>query len=149
MSPALSSLLLTSSGIPSLDDVLGGGIQLGSSLTILNPDPHSAHTDLLQKYFIAQGLLSGHKVYVADAEAHDLVNSCMWCPASATSVLTDDEGARVDDTGVVDANDISIPESQTAHAVVIPVEHHYRPSIGSRLNDIGSVACVVSTVVDS
>ena len=98
-SPALSSLLLTSSGIPSLDDVLGGGIQLGTSLTVLNPDPHSAHTDLLQKYFIAQGLLSEHRVYVVDAEARDLVNSCMWCPAStaAAAVLTDDEGAGEDD----------------------------------------------------
>lgn len=101
-SPAFSPLLLTSCGIPSLDDVLGGGIQLGTSLTVLNPDPHSAHTDLLQKYFIAQGLLSGHNVHVFDVDSRDLVDSCMWCPASSSTAkaLTDDEGAGEDNDKV-------------------------------------------------
>lgn len=102
VSQALSSLLITSSGVPSLDDVLGGGIQLGSSLTVLNPDPHSAHTDLLQKYFIAQGLFNGHHTYVFDCGARDLINTCMWCPSSnsPTKVLTDDEEAGKEDDKV-------------------------------------------------
>ncbi|KAL5495200.1 ELP4 [Sanghuangporus weigelae] len=91
-SPALSTVFLTSSGIPSLDDVLGGGIQLGTSFLVLNPDPHSAHTDLLQKYFIAQGLASNQTVHVFDADARNLAKSCMWIPgATATSVTEDAE----------------------------------------------------------
>lgn len=101
-SPALSSLLLTSFGVPSLDDVLGGGIQLGTTLSVLNPDPHSSHTDLLQKYFIAQGLINGQIVHVFDANARDLVESCMWCPSegSASRALTDDEGVGEEDNKV-------------------------------------------------
>ena len=101
-SPALSSLLLTSSGVPSLDDVLGGGIQLSTTLTVLNPDPHSSHTDLLQKYFIAQGIINGQEVHVFDTDARDLVGSCMWCPNTglASKTLTDDEGAGEEDDKV-------------------------------------------------
>ncbi|THH10147.1 hypothetical protein EW145_g1530 [Phellinidium pouzarii] len=82
-SASLSTLLLTSSGIPSLDDVLGGGIQLGTSLLVLNPDPHSSYAELLQKYFIAQGLACGQQVYVFDPDGRNLAESCMWMPNSA------------------------------------------------------------------
>lgn len=81
-SPSLSSTLLTSTGIPSLDDILGGGIQLGTDLLVLNPDPHSAHSDLIQKHFIAQGIASGHDVHVLSPCARDLVESCMWSGSS-------------------------------------------------------------------
>ncbi|KAH8120391.1 PAXNEB-domain-containing protein, partial [Phellopilus nigrolimitatus] len=92
-SPALSTIYLTSSGIPSLDDVLGGGIQLGTSLLLLNPDPHSAHTELVQKYFIAQGLACDQEVYVFDPQGKDLVESCMWIPSAnmAPPVLDEDD----------------------------------------------------------
>ncbi|KAI5124634.1 hypothetical protein M0805_004243 [Coniferiporia weirii] len=91
-SPSLSTLLLTSSGIPSLDDVLGGGVQLGTSLLVLNPDPHSSHTELLQKYFIAQGLACSQQVYIFDTHGRSLAESCMWVTgASMTPRLPDDE----------------------------------------------------------
>ena len=77
-SPAQPSILLTSTGVPSLDDILGGGIQLGTDVVILNADPHSAHSDLLQKYYIAQGIASNHEVHVLSPDGRHLVESCMW-----------------------------------------------------------------------
>ncbi|KLO20258.1 PAXNEB-domain-containing protein [Schizopora paradoxa] len=73
-----SQIQFTSTGVPSLDDILGGGIQLGTDVLLLNPDPHSSHATLVQKYCISQGLASGHKVHVFDSDAEDLVASCMW-----------------------------------------------------------------------
>ncbi|EJD03898.1 PAXNEB-domain-containing protein [Fomitiporia mediterranea MF3/22] len=100
-SPALSSLLLTSSGIPSFDDILGGGVQLGTNFLVLNPDPHSAHTDLLQKYFISQGLSSDQQVHVFAPDARNLVNSCMWVPGTSATSVPDDEDAVNDNEGKV------------------------------------------------
>lgn len=89
-SPSSSKILLTSSGVSSLDDVLGGGIQLGTSFLLLGPDPHSAHCELLHEYFIAQGLASAQNVLVFDPFGKDLVESCMWV-AGDTGFLPDDE----------------------------------------------------------
>ncbi len=80
VSSSNSQLLLTSTGIPSLDDILGGGLQLGTDILLLNPDPHSSHATLVQKYCISQGLASGHHVHIFDSDAKDLVASCMWKP---------------------------------------------------------------------
>ena len=96
-SPASPTILLTSSGIPSLDDVLGGGIQLGTALLAFNPDPHSAHTDLLQKYFIAQGLASDQTVHVFDTDTKSLAESCMWVPGAIAASVPDVEDQNRDD----------------------------------------------------
>ncbi|TDL28367.1 PAXNEB-domain-containing protein [Rickenella mellea] len=77
-SASSAAVLNTSTGIPSFDDILGGGLQLSTSLLVLSPDPHSAHGDLLQKYFIAQGLASGQDVCVICENADNLVENCMW-----------------------------------------------------------------------
>jgi elongator complex protein 4 len=92
--PSSPSTLVTSTGIPSLDDILGGGLPLSCSLLTLAPDVHSAFGELVQKYFIAQGLACGQRVYVIDDDANDLVKQCMWIPGGAKSVssrLADDE----------------------------------------------------------
>jgi elongator complex protein 4 len=76
---------VTSTGIPSLDDILGGGLPLSCSLLVLAPDHHSAYGELLQKYFIAQGLASGQTLCVLDDHAQELVKECMWMSSIATS----------------------------------------------------------------
>lgn len=75
------SVLQLSTGVPSLDDILGGGIPLGCLLLVLTPDPHSAWGDLLQKYFVAQGLVGGQGVTVVANGAVEFVEGCMWLPA--------------------------------------------------------------------
>ncbi|KAH9175397.1 PAXNEB protein-domain-containing protein [Lactarius sanguifluus] len=70
-----SYTVFTSSGIASLDDILGGGLPLA------------------QKYFISQGLVSGQKVYVVDEEPEQFVSKCMWpsngAPSTAVRTVED------------------------------------------------------------
>ncbi|KAH7883766.1 PAXNEB-domain-containing protein [Phlebopus sp. FC_14] len=87
-SPTSPSTILTSSGIPSLDDVLGGGLPLSCSLTVLAPDNHSAYGELVQKYFVAQGIASGHRVCIVDDDAQSFVKECMWLPSSTSNTPT-------------------------------------------------------------
>ncbi|KAG9222987.1 hypothetical protein CCMSSC00406_0000324 [Pleurotus cornucopiae] len=89
------SSTITSTGIPSLDDILGGGLPLSCSSVILAPDPHSAYGELVQKYAIAQGLAWDHRVCVVDGDPDAFVRGCMWLPptyeyAKPTSADTDE-----------------------------------------------------------
>lgn len=83
--PISISTVLTSSGIPSLDDILGGGIPLSCSLAVLAPDSHSAYGELVQKYFVAQGIASGHKVCIVHEDALSFAKECMWMPTSSSN----------------------------------------------------------------
>lgn len=84
-SPFSSSTILTSSGIASLDDILGGGLPLSCSLLVIAPDTHSSYGELVQKYFVSQGLISGQKVFVIDNDPERFVSECMW---SSNGVLS-------------------------------------------------------------
>lgn len=89
------SSTITSTGIPSLDDILGGGLPLSCTSVTLAPDPHSAYGELVQKYAIAQGLAWDHHVCVVDSDPDAFVRGCMWLPptyeyAKPASADTDD-----------------------------------------------------------
>eukprot|EP00112_Aurelia_sp_Birch-Aquarium-sp1_P024770 Seg798.3 transcript_id=Seg798.3/GoldUCD/mRNA.D3Y31 product="Elongator complex protein 4" protein_id=Seg798.3/GoldUCD/D3Y31 len=51
--------LLVSSGVPSLDNILGGGIPVGSVL-LVEEDNYTTFSDILLRYFVAEGILCGH-----------------------------------------------------------------------------------------
>ncbi|KAJ6627209.1 Elongator complex protein 4 [Mycena sp. CBHHK59/15] len=76
-----------STGVPSLDDILGGGIPLSCSFVLTAPDLHSSYGELVQKYFVAQGLASRQHVCIIGSL--DFVKECMWLPAGASSSLPD------------------------------------------------------------
>ena len=103
--PGLSTVV-TSTGIPSLDDILGGGLPLTCSQLILAPDVHSAYGELVQKYYVAQGLASGHTVVVVDDDARGFVEECMWTPGPSASTQTtaaddeEDESSKRHDTAI-------------------------------------------------
>jgi elongator complex protein 4 len=84
-SPLSSCTTLTSSGIASLDDILGGGLPLSCSLLVIAPDTHSSYGELVQKYFVSQGLVSGQKVCVIDNDPERFISECMW---SSNGVLS-------------------------------------------------------------
>ena len=88
ISPASSSTCVTSTGIPSLDDILGGGLPLSCLLLITAPDLHSSYGDLVQKYFAAQGLSCGHHVYVVANDAEQFVKDIMWIPRKNDTLST-------------------------------------------------------------
>ncbi|EKM61191.1 uncharacterized protein PHACADRAFT_247640 [Phanerochaete carnosa HHB-10118-sp] len=90
--PGSPNVFITSTGIPSLDDILGGGLPLACSQLILAPDTHSAYGELVQKYFISQGLASGQDVCVVHEHPRQFVETCMWTPRgpSAAAASVDD-----------------------------------------------------------
>uniref|UniRef100_A0A7M4FVF8 Elongator complex protein 4 n=1 Tax=Crocodylus porosus TaxID=8502 RepID=A0A7M4FVF8_CROPO len=59
--------LLLSSGVPSLDAVLGGGLAVGT-LLLIEEDKYGIYSNLLFKYFLAEGIVSGHHLFVASAK---------------------------------------------------------------------------------
>ncbi len=80
-----SSLLQISTGIPSLDDILGGGLPLGHVLTVLAPDTHSTWGELLSRYFVSQGLVSGQAVCLVEDDPNVFLEGCMWLPGTSRS----------------------------------------------------------------
>ncbi|OLY81828.1 Elongator complex protein 4 [Smittium mucronatum] len=59
-----NSLVLVSSGISSLDDVLGGGLAVGTIL-LVEEDRMTGYSQILQSIFEAQSVCSNHKLFVA------------------------------------------------------------------------------------
>lgn len=79
-SPSSASLNVLPTGLPSMDDLLGSGLPLGSVLLVLAPDHHSAWSRLVERYFLAKGLLSGQGVAMLgnEGEAREVLRGCMW-----------------------------------------------------------------------
>ncbi|EIW86542.1 PAXNEB-domain-containing protein, partial [Coniophora puteana RWD-64-598 SS2] len=96
LSPSSASVI-TSTGIASLDDILGGGLPLQCLFTVLAPDNHSAYGELVQKYFIAQGLAAGHTVWVVHEESDAFVQECMWTGSSPLSTLPNSRAGNEED----------------------------------------------------
>ena len=84
-SPGSPATTITSTGIPSLDDILGGGLPLSCTLLALAPDVHSAYGELVVKYFAAQGLACGQRVCIVDTRPDSFLSECMWVPGSNIS----------------------------------------------------------------
>ncbi|XP_069479648.1 elongator complex protein 4 isoform X3 [Ambystoma mexicanum] len=59
--------LLVSSGVPSLDHIIGGGLAVGT-LLLIEEDKYNIYSQLLLKYFLAEGVISGHSLFVGSAE---------------------------------------------------------------------------------
>jgi elongator complex protein 4 len=100
VSPSSLATTITSTGIPSLDDILGGGLPLSCSLLVLAPDSHSAYGELVQKYFVAQGLACGQRVCLIDDDAVEFVCESMWTLSGSNqasvkpSVVEDEEDEK-------------------------------------------------------
>ncbi|XP_065846056.1 elongator complex protein 4-like [Oscarella lobularis] len=56
--------LLVSTGVPSVDQAIGGGLAVGTVL-LIEEDAHSSYSEILLRYFFAEGVVSGHGAYVA------------------------------------------------------------------------------------
>lgn len=91
--PISTSTVLTSSGIPSLDDILGGGVPLSCLLAVLAPDSQSAYGELVQKYFVAQGIARRQHVCIVYEDALSFVNECMWMPTNHPMPTVDEDDA--------------------------------------------------------
>ncbi|ESN92260.1 hypothetical protein HELRODRAFT_89732 [Helobdella robusta] len=61
--------LLVSTGVPTFDAVLGGGLAVGTVL-LIEEDDGAVYSSLLTKYFLAEGVASNHELFVANLD-HD------------------------------------------------------------------------------
>ncbi|XP_066932426.1 elongator complex protein 4-like [Clytia hemisphaerica] len=59
--------LLVSSGIPSLDMLIGGGIAIGT-LVMIEEDLHRTYSNVMHKLFLAEGIKCKHSIFVANEE---------------------------------------------------------------------------------
>ncbi|XP_040351469.1 elongator complex protein 4 isoform X1 [Herpailurus yagouaroundi] len=59
--------LLVSTGLPALDQLLGGGLAVGTVL-LIEEDKYNIYSSLLFKYFLAEGIINGHTLLVASAK---------------------------------------------------------------------------------
>uniref|UniRef100_A0A2K6GR09 Elongator complex protein 4 n=1 Tax=Propithecus coquereli TaxID=379532 RepID=A0A2K6GR09_PROCO len=59
--------LLVSTGLPALDQLLGGGLAVGTVL-LIEEDKYNIYSPLLFKYFLAEGIISGHTLLIASAK---------------------------------------------------------------------------------
>ncbi|PIL31614.1 hypothetical protein GSI_06316 [Ganoderma sinense ZZ0214-1] len=92
-SPGSPATIITSTGIPSLDDILGGGLPLSCSLLVLARDAYSAYGELVLKYYASQGLASGQCVCIVDARPDTFLAECMWTPESNGTVPSGHSGS--------------------------------------------------------
>lgn len=62
--PSPTGQKLVSSGVGSLDDILGGGLPLSTSLLLLAPDVHTQWSRLVARHIASAGLIDGQEVVV-------------------------------------------------------------------------------------
>nr|CAD7456994.1 unnamed protein product [Timema tahoe] len=60
--------LLISSGVPSLDYIIGGGLAVGT-ITLIEEDTFGIYAKLLLKYFLSEGVMCRHSLLVASQDS--------------------------------------------------------------------------------
>lgn len=61
--------LLISSGIPSLDQILGGGVAVGTVL-LVEEDTYGNYARVMLKYFCAEAVMTGHSLFLASVDTN-------------------------------------------------------------------------------
>ena len=75
VSPSLhSNQLLTSTGTPHLDSLLGGGLPLGS-LLLLQEDSGGSYGKLLVRYFLSEGLVHNHALLAVQGGGREILST--------------------------------------------------------------------------
>lgn len=95
--------LLVSTGLPALDQLLGGGLAVGT-LLLIEEDKYNIYSPLLLKYFLAEGIVCGHTLLVASAKENP-ANILQELPAP----LLDDNGKKE----LEDVHNSKTPEPDT------------------------------------
>ncbi|KAI8915628.1 Elongator complex protein 4 [Gorgonomyces haynaldii] len=88
--------ILTSTGVASLDELLGGGLPL-SSLILLKEDRFTGYALVLLRYFLAQGVAHGHSVALAtmDIEAEAMMQELMGIVENKTESSVEEDADYV------------------------------------------------------
>ncbi|KAI9330367.1 Elongator complex protein 4 [Zopfochytrium polystomum] len=92
--------MITSTGIPTLDDVFGGGLPAGSLALVHEDTPASGFARLILRYFVAQGFAAGHSVCVASAADVEHPLDVMRSLMVPVGTEEDDDGADGEEVDV-------------------------------------------------
>ncbi|XP_016989282.1 putative elongator complex protein 4 [Drosophila rhopaloa] len=123
--------VITSSGNPYLDVVIGGGLPMGS-ICLIEEDRFMTHAKVLAKYFLAEGVLSKQEIFLGSLD--DLPAEMLRClPKPLTELETEVEqqeeqqaqGAGGTENGLRIAwryNDLPLVNSEHATA---KIGHHF------------------------
>ncbi|KAM4617967.1 elongator complex protein 4 isoform 2-T2 [Discoglossus pictus] len=86
-------LLLGSCGVPGLDQVIGGGLAVGT-LLLIEEDTYGTYSQMLLKYFLAEGVVNGHEVFAASA-SEDPKDILQDLPAPLTDEVKKQGGGQI------------------------------------------------------
>lgn len=89
--------LYTSTGLEALDSLMGGdGAPCCSIILIDEPigNPNSGYSKALQKYFMAEGILHGHSIFIGDVETESMI--CFYLQSWLLNFRLDRKHSRVD-----------------------------------------------------
>ncbi|KAJ2608635.1 Elongator subunit elp4 [Coemansia sp. RSA 1365] len=90
-----SAQLLVSTGVPSLDDVLGGGLPVGGIL-LIEEDRQTDYSSTLLSYFASQAIAAGHELCIVDADQEVTLKDQL--PGWASPVQEMQTASRLNDT---------------------------------------------------
>uniref|UniRef100_A0A4W3JNK7 Elongator complex protein 4 n=1 Tax=Callorhinchus milii TaxID=7868 RepID=A0A4W3JNK7_CALMI len=130
--------LLVSTGVPSLDYMLGGGLAVGT-LLLIEEDKYESYSWMLLKYFLAEGVVCGHSLYIASARDHpeDIIQSTL-----------EEESGNVNSFATASQNSMKIawryqnlPKVQTALVCSSRFGHYYDVSKTMSVEQQHSVKC--------
>ncbi|XP_033753392.1 elongator complex protein 4-like [Pecten maximus] len=106
--------LLVSSGVPSLDGIIGGGLAVGS-VFLVEEDNFGNYGRLLLKYFCAEAVMTGHSL---------LLSSTDQCPNQITKELP---APIIDDPGSL----VNQPEEEGSDKMSIAWRYQHLPKFQS------------------
>ncbi|XP_074660622.1 elongator complex protein 4-like [Tubulanus polymorphus] len=109
--------LLVSTGVPSFDHALGGGLAVGTVLMI-GEDTYGSYSKMLLKYFLAEGVMSSHALFVASASDQN---------SASDLVLKELPGAILDDPGGVNLDDNKSSDSVDDDKMKIAWRYEHLP----------------------
>ncbi|XP_039746261.1 elongator complex protein 4 [Pararge aegeria] len=92
-----NNLIYISSGIPSLDFIIGGGLSAGS-VFLVEEDVLGSYGRVLSKYFLAEGVVCKHDLYVisADESPEDIVKELPQPCIVPTNEKTSNQGSSAE-----------------------------------------------------
>ncbi|CAH8627053.1 unnamed protein product [Schistosoma bovis] len=117
------STFLISTGIPSFDELLGGGVTSGS-IVLIEPDFHQTYAKLLLNLFVAEGILSGHSIFYGATETFD--NLLCKLPDHMTS--TNEIEEEISDLKIAWRYQ-NVPNTKNVNSSVSSLGHHFNITI--------------------
>ncbi|XP_071831244.1 elongator complex protein 4-like isoform X2 [Apostichopus japonicus] len=118
-----NNLLIVSSGVPSFDFILGGGIPVGSVI-LIEEDTYGHHAHLLLRYFLAEGIMTDHQLFLASAnEDPEKILKNLPYPVEGDKLLAEDAKTGADVSSVSEPMKIAwryeclpkVQDSATSH----------------------------------